>query len=165
MMSEEQPPITPTPDDGQPAPADYVPLDEEIARAGGPWQPEHPDAVGHTMFDSPAAEDNSVTVLLPKDRLAAAPSQALVRIRSKDGRSYLGAVVAGPFAEPDGLRADSPVLVTVVTRGGIFVPNYHGRVQVEILGEEQDGGLVPPRFRPLPNSPVRPLEPAETAAV
>ncbi len=144
---------------------DYVPLDEEIAAAGGPWEPPDPAIVGHTMFDAPTSEDQSVTVLLPAAHLARAPSQAFVRICSKDGRSYLGVVVAGPFAEPDGLRADSPVLVTVVTRGGIFAPRYHGRVQVEILGEEQDGALVPPRFRPLPNSPVWVLDADETAAV
>ncbi|MBA2451089.1 MAG: ATP-binding protein, partial [Chloroflexi bacterium] len=117
------------------------------------------------MFDSGSSQDNSVTVLLSDGHIADAPSQSLVRIRSKDGRRYLGTVVAGPFAEPDGLRADSNVLVTVVTRGGIFVPPYHGRVQVEILGEEHDGGLVPPRYRPLPNSPVVVLNDAETAEV
>jgi uncharacterized protein len=153
------------PADRAAAPPDLSPLDAEIARGSGPWEPEHPDAVGFTMFDLPSSEDNSVAVLLPQDRLARAPSQALVRIRSKDERTYLGVVVAGPFAEPDGLRADSPVLVTVVTRGGIFAPNYHGRVQVEILGEEQGEALVPPRFRPLPNSPVWVLEAAETAAL
>jgi len=154
-----------SPADRAAAPDGLSPLDAEIARGRGPWQPEHPDAIGYTMFDAPSSEDNSVTVLLPQDRIERAPSQALVRIRSKDQRSYLGVVVAGPFAEPDGLRADSPVLVTVVTRGGIFAPNYHGRVQVEILGEERDSALVPPRFRPLPNSPVWALDPAETAAV
>jgi DNA helicase HerA-like ATPase len=152
----------PQPPDG---PEPLTALDAEIAAAGGPWEPTDPDAIGHTMFDSPFSEDNSVTVLLPRERIKDTPSQALVRIHSKDGRSYLGAVVAGPFAEPDGLRADSPLLVTVVTRGGIFTPNYHGRVQVALLGEEQGGALVPPRFRPLPNSPVRVLDAAETAAV
>ena len=167
MTSIEDPrPIEAAPPDGRAtAPPGLSPLDAEIARGRGPWQPAHPDAIGFTMFDQPSSEDNSVAVLLPPDRIERAPSQALVRIGSKDGRTYLGVVVAGPFAEPDGLRADSPVLVTVVTRGGIFAPNYHGRVQVEILGEEQGEALVPPRFRPLPNSPVWPLEPAETAAV
>lgn len=142
-------------------------LDADIAAAGGAWQPDpsHAGAVGFTMFDSGTSHDQSVTVLLSDERIAQAPSQSLVRIKSKDGRVYLGTVVAGPFAEPDGLRADSSVLVTVVTRGGIFVPPYHGRVQVDILGEEgRDGALLPPRFRPLPNSPVFVLDEAETAA-
>ena len=42
------------------------------------------------------------------------------------------------------------------------MPRYHGRVQVEILGEEIDGTLVPPRLRPLPNSPVFVLDEGET---
>lgn len=147
-------------------------LDGDMATIGEAWQPDpaNAGAVGFTMFDSPASEDNSVTVLLADEHIRDLPSQALVRIRSKDGRTYLGTVVAGPFAEPDGLRADSSVLVTVVTRGGIFVPPYHGRVQVTLLGEERHDGeggtsLVPPRFRPLPNSPVFALDVAETAAV
>lgn len=142
-------------------------LDEDIVAGGGPVQPwpGSEGAIGFTMFDSPRSEDNSVTVLLSDEHLADAPSQSLIRIRSKDGRSYLGAVVAGPFAEPDGLRADSSLLVTVVTRGGIFVPPYHGRVQAEILGEEREGTLVPPRYRPLPNSPVFVLGHSEVASV
>ena len=141
-------------------------IGQEIEAAGVLLQPD-PDregAVGSTMFDSPASEDNSVTVLLADAHIKDVPSQSLVRIISKDGRRYLGTVVAGPFAEPDGLRADSHILVTTVTRGGIFVPPYHGRVQVEIMGEEQDGvpgALVPPRYRPIPNSPVRVVESAE----
>jgi DNA helicase HerA-like ATPase len=58
------------------------------------------------------------------------------------------------------------MLVTVATRGGIFLPPYHGRIEVAILGEElADGTLVPPRLRPLPNSPVFALDDAESAAV
>jgi DNA helicase HerA-like ATPase len=105
-----------------------------------------------------------VTVLLPKDDIHAAPSQALVRIRSvSDNRRYLGIVVKGPFAEPDGLRGDAPIMITTAVRGGIFMPRYHGRVQVELLGEEVDGVLIPPRLRPLPNSPVFVLDIEETA--
>src|SRR5262249_10982485 len=86
------------------------------------------------------------------------------RITSDDGRRYLGIVTSGPFAEPDGLRADANVIVTTSVRGGILMPRYHGRVQVELLGEELDGRLLPPRFRPLPNSPVHVLGPEETLA-
>jgi len=42
------------------------------------------------------------------------------------------------------------------------MPRYHGRVQVEIIGEEADAVLNPPRFRPLPNSPVFALDTQET---
>ncbi|MCC6179778.1 MAG: ATP-binding protein [Chloroflexi bacterium] len=193
-------------------------LDADIEAVGGPLaaDPDSVGALGYTMFDSPASQDNSVTVLLADQHIASIPSQSLVRIKSKDGRCYLGVVTAGPFAEPDGLRADSTILVTTVTRGGIFVPPYHGRVQVEILGEEQGdpgprvqaprvqsphagesyvsqsnagepyasepyasepngeaadsaraapGTLVPPRYRPLPNSPVFVLDDDEAALV
>jgi hypothetical protein len=121
------------------------------------------------MYDMPTSKDNTVTVLLPPDNIGTAASQSLVRIKSRskesggDGRQYLGAVVQGPFAEPDGLRADAPLVVTTTVRGATFMPRYHGRVNVEILGEEIDGTLVPPRLRPLPNSPVFLLDESETA--
>ena len=80
-------------------------------------------------------------------------------------RDYLGIVVAGPFAEPDGLRADSSIVVATTVQGQIFLPRYHGRAFVQILGEEVNGQLVPPRYRPRPNSPVFPLSTEETAKV
>jgi len=129
---------------------------EPITDVSGYEEPEeYRGAIGRTMFDSPGAQDGQVTVLLPKDTIQAVPIQSMVRIISTgDGRRYLGIVTSGPFAEPDGLRADANVIVTTSVRGGILMPRYHGRVQVELLGEELDGQLVPPRFRPLPNSPV-----------
>src|SRR4051794_39460162 len=88
-----------------------------------------PDAVGLTMFDHPGSEDGSVTVLLGKDRAQGAPAQALVRIESRcDGRTYLGVVTAGPFIEPDSLRADSNILIAIATRGTNYLPQFHGRV-------------------------------------
>jgi Predicted ATPase len=36
---------------------------------------------------------------------------------------------------------------------------------VEILGEESEGQIIPPRYRPKPNSPVFPLNATETARV
>jgi DNA helicase HerA-like ATPase len=146
--------------DQEPAPVDrYLEplLDRPELDVGGP-----PGTVGRTMFDTSGAEDGSVTVLLPKEEIEKVPTQALLRIHSQqDKRTYLGIVVAGPFAEPDGLRADANVIVTTTVRGGIFMPRYHGRVQLEILGEEMDGHLFPPRFRPLPNSPVTVLSAEE----
>ena len=141
---------------------------EDAVRVGGEWEEpeEYAGSVGRTMFDSPASEDNSITVLLPRETLQQAPSQAIVRIKSvPDGREYLGVVVKGPFAEPDGLRADAPLVVTTTVRGGIFMPKYHGRIQVELLGEWIGGVLEPPRYRPLPNSPVFVLGEEETQAV
>ncbi|MDQ3007170.1 MAG: ATP-binding protein [Chloroflexota bacterium] len=145
-------------------------LSEEIDLAGGEFEEgaEFEGNIGRTMYDTPTSKDNTVTVLLPSDNIANVPAQSLVRIKSRpiekggDNRQYLGAVVEGPFAEPDGLRADAPIVITTTVRGATFMPRYHGRVQVEILGEEVDGVMEPPRFRPLPNSPVFALNEEET---
>src|SRR5947209_5689559 len=113
------------------------------AEAGGPWseRPDDQDAAGRTMFDLPNSEDNTITVLLPREQIGSLPSQSLVRIVShEDRRTYLAVVVKGPFAEPDGLRADAPVVVTTTVRGAVFMPHYHGRVQVELLGEQLTDG-------------------------
>ena len=84
-------------------------------------------AIGRTMFDTSGSQDMTITVLLSQERVQLAPSQSLVRIVSKpDGRKYLGIVDAGPFAEPDSLRADSPILLAVATREANYLPRYHG---------------------------------------
>lgn len=144
--------------------ADIAATDDDIAK-----DPELDGSIGTTMFDLPGSEDNTVTIVLPQPNAQAAPSQSLVRIKSRktgDGRSYLGIVTAGPFAEPDSLRGDSHMLITVATRGANYRPPFHGRIQVSILGEElDDGTLCPPRFRPLPNSPVFALTDEESTRV
>jgi uncharacterized protein len=160
----EQEPIKPLPENFGKT------LSDEMEAAGAEFQEdkEFQGAVGRTMFDMASSRDNTVTVVLPQDQIGQVPAQSLVRIKSRsketggDGRQYLGAVVEGPFAEPDGLRADAPIIVTTTVRGAMFMPKFHGRIQVEIIGEELDGALVPPRFRPLPNSPVFVLEALET---
>jgi hypothetical protein len=130
-------------------------LDADIQSAGGEIGPDPflEGAIGMTMFDLPGSEDNTITVLLSQENAHALPSQALVRIKSRKGENikhYLGIVSAGPFAEPDSLRGDSHMLVTVATRGGRYEPPYHGRVQLTILGEElSNGSLCPPRLRPF----------------
>lgn len=174
MTDRVEPTSTPVNGAGSDAVAD-VPhsvleaLGQEIEAGGGEWQepPEYEGSVGRTMFDSPSSEDGSLTVLLPRDNIDKFCTQAIVRIRSvPDGRSYLGAVVQGPFADPDGLRADAPIIVTTTVRGALLLPRYHGRVQVALLGEElDDGAVVPPRRRPRPNSPVFLLAPDRTAEV
>ena len=111
-------------------------LEEEIDVAGGEWQEneESSGSVGFTMYDAPTSKDNTVTVLLPAEQIGKMPAQSLVRIKSRakerggDGRQYLGAIIEGPFAEPDGLRADAPLVVTTTVRGARFMPRYHGRV-------------------------------------
>ncbi|MGD0767241.1 MAG: ATP-binding protein [Tepidisphaeraceae bacterium] len=144
-------------------------IDKHIAENGKATTepPEYRGSVARTMFDTSAAEDGTVTVLIPAANMQKLSNQSLVRVKSvHDGRSYLGAVVRGPFAEPDGLRADAPVLVTATVRGGLLMPKFHGRVQVSLIGEEtEDGGLIPPRRRPLPNSAVFVLDSDETRRI
>jgi uncharacterized protein len=122
-------------------------------------------SVGRVAFDLPSAKDLEVTVLLPRDQLAAVRNQALVRIESRDtGETYRGVVVEGPFTEPDGLRGDASALVTTAVRGAtLFLPPYHGRMVVQLLGLVVDGTLVPPRQRPRPNSPVFVMSPEQAA--
>ncbi|WP_020469386.1 ATP-binding protein [Zavarzinella formosa] len=142
-------------------------LAEEITDIGGayPAATFPADAIGSTMFDAPGSEDGTITVLLPRDNVQKAPAQAMVRIKSRgDNRNYLGVVSAGPFAQPDTMRADSAVMVAIGTRGGDYLPSFHGRIHVTLLGQElDDGTLTPPRLRPLPHSPVFQLNENETA--
>ena len=58
-------------------------LAEEIDMAGGPFEEgeEFEGAIGRTMYDTPVSKDNTVTVLLPPDRIAKIPAQSLVRIK------------------------------------------------------------------------------------
>jgi DNA helicase HerA-like ATPase len=138
---------------------------DHVARKSPPIKAD-PAVIGRTTFDTPGSEDLTLTVLLSEERVQVAPSQSLVRIISKEKRKYLGVVEAGPFAEPDSLRADSPILTAVATQQADYVPRYHGRLQVKLLGEELEGGaLSPPRLRPLPHSPVYLLKEDETATV
>lgn len=149
-----------------PSPDLHERLQADIEAAGGEVVPDAAcaGAIGVTLFDVPGSEDHTVTVVLPRENAERAPSQTLVRIHSRDGRKYVGMVTAGPFAEPDSLRGDAPVLITATARGGTYQPPYHGRLQVTILGEELEGGsMSPPRLRPLPNSPVVPLQDSEAA--
>ncbi|WP_244238083.1 ATP-binding protein [Corallococcus terminator] len=130
--------------------------------------PELEKAVGFTHFDTQASHDNLITVLSTKADLPRLASQTLVRIKSReDKRSYLGVVVRGPFAEPNAVPANSTMAIGVVTQGKklTYTFEYHGRAEVELLGEELSGVLQPPRFRPRPQSPVFILEEDESAQV
>ncbi len=146
---------------------------EEINANGGEWEEDANciGATGMTMFDLPNSEDNLITVLIPKKHIREIGAHSIIEIRSRtaenggDGRVYRGIVVAGPFHEPDGIRGDSPMIVTTSINGALFMPNFHGKVQIELIGELKEDIIMPPRFRPLPNSPVFVLSKEETADV
>jgi len=148
-------------------------IDKEILNNGGEWTSDRncEGATGMTMFDLPNSQDNLISVLLPTNNIKNIGAHSIVEIRSRskenggDGKIYRGIVVAGPFHDPDGIRADAPILISTTINGAIFLPNFHGRVLVELLGELLDDAIMPPRFRPLPNSPVFVLGREETAKV
>jgi uncharacterized protein len=159
---------TPTTTQSTP-PEVFEAISRDGAKAGGAWTrpPEYKGCVGVTMFDTKSSQDGTVTALLPKDSIDELPAQALVSINSlPDSREYLAAVVAGPFAEPDGLPADATPIIASTVRGGLLMPPFHGRVQLALIGERlTTGTIVPPRRRPKPNSPVFVLDKDETKAV
>lgn len=167
-MSDQSTPVTNENDnfEAEPIPPDVLTGFNNVAdEVGGAYEtiPGTEGAVGYTHFDTSRSEDNLITILLTRENMEELPSQALVRIKSlEDERDYLGVVIAGPFAEPDGLPADSPIIISTTVQGKIFVPRYHGRAYVQILGEEADKQVIPPRYRPRPNSPVFPLSSTET---
>ncbi|MCY1022120.1 ATP-binding protein [Pyxidicoccus sp. MSG2] len=137
-------------------------------KAAARLTPELEQAVGFTHFDTPSSQDNLITVLMTRDDLHLLASQTLVRVKSReDGRAYLGVVVRGPFAEPNAVPANSTMAIGVVTQGKklSYTFDYHGRAEVELLGEEVEGTLKPPRFRPQPQSPVFVLDEQESERV
>ncbi len=103
----------------------FTGINADAEQVGGAWEEpiEYNGSIGRTMFDTPSSDDNSIIVLLPRDSMELVPAQSLVRIHSlPDDRWYLGVVIKGPFAEPDGIRGDAPIVVTTTVKGGIFMP-------------------------------------------
>ena len=156
----------------RPTPSDVLGELDEIGVRGeedaAALDPELKGAVAFTHFDSSSSHDNQLTILLARDDLPRLGSQTLVRVRSKaDSRSYLGVVVKGPFSEPDAVPPNSTMAVNTVVQGKRvqYTFDYHGRAEVEILGEEAGTALVPPRYRPRPKSPVFLVDEAESARI
>lgn len=138
--------------------------DLETERDGdsGTWNPNDASD-GRTLFDTPQSEDGSIVVVFHQERFADWRTQALAHIESRDdGRTYLAQVIRGPFAEPNGLPPNSPLLRVTQVERTMFTPPYHGWVVVQILGEVKNGNLVVPLYRPRPNSSVRLLSVDET---
>jgi hypothetical protein len=129
---------------------------ELMARAA-----ENEGAVAFVHFDPGTASSNMVEALIHHNDLTKIHRGMYVHILStKDGRRYSGRVVEGPFYGPDALKRDStPVQFIILNQGGgkvLSLPEYHGWMQVEILGEERHGGLYGATRRPHPASPILP---------
>ncbi|WP_417676012.1 ATP-binding protein [Roseibium sp.] len=141
---------------------------EDSERAGGTKSlpPIYEGSFGRTLYDSPGSSDGTVTVVMPGEKILDVTSQALLRIESHpDGRRYVGTVSAGPFYDPDGISADSTAMVISAVNGAIGMPGHHGRMQVQLLGEEKGGRIGPANRRPIPNSPVFLVDDAEMASI
>jgi len=120
-------------------------------------------AIAFVHFDPNTAKSNTVEALIHRDDLTKIHRGLYVHITSlKDGRMYTGRVVEGPFYDPDALKRDStPVQFIILNQGvgkALALPEYHGRMQIEILGEERKGALSGATRRPHPSSPIFPYD-------
>ncbi|HEV2747179.1 MAG TPA: ATP-binding protein [Allosphingosinicella sp.] len=164
-------PVSPFSENGDRTAASHAAVKSLLAtsqEAGGAKKlPEaYEGSFGRTLFDTPSSVDGTITVVMPSDRIKDVTSQALLRIQSyPDGRRYVGAVSAGPFYDPDGISADSTAMVISAVNGAIGMPGHHGRLQVQLLGEEKGGRIGPANRRPIPNSPVFMVDDEEMAAI
>lgn len=121
---------------------------------------------GRTLYDTPGSSDGTVTVVMPPEHILDVTSQALLRIESHpDGRRYVGTVSSGPFYDPDGISAESTAMVISAVNGAIGMPGHHGRLQLQLLGEEKGGRIGPANRRPVPNSPVFLVDDAEMSSI
>jgi Helicase HerA, central domain len=143
-------------------------LMETSTAAGGEKKPpkEYDGSFGRTLFDTPGSTDGNVTVVTPPNNIHSVTSQALLRIESfPDGRRYVGTVSAGPFYDPDGIGAESTPMVIAQVSGAFVMPGHHGRLQIQLLGEEVKGRIGPANRRPMPNSPVFLVDDNEMAQI
>jgi hypothetical protein len=121
-------------------------------------------SVARTMFDPPNAEDDSIISLIAEENIPSITRGSMVRIASYDRKAdrveanYVGQVISGPFAVPDAMRHDSAQLVLPAVNHAMLTPRFHGMAKIEVFGVEEDGQVLPPLRRPIPNSPVFLLE-------
>jgi len=136
-----------------------IPENEELTRRAA----EAEGAIAFIHFDPGTMKSNIVQALVHNNDLTKVHRSLYVQIVStQDKRHYVGRVVEGPFYSPDALKRDStPVQFIILNQGQgkvLTVPEYHGWIQVEILGEERDGSLIGAVRRPHPGSPVIPYD-------
>ncbi|MEN0072541.1 MAG: DUF87 domain-containing protein, partial [Propionicimonas sp.] len=155
-------------DNGSASRAAVRSLIEASDRAGGAKKMPavYEGSFGRTLYDTPGSTDGTVTVVMPPEAISNVTSQSLIRIQSyPDGRNYVGTVSAGPFYDPDGISAESVAMVISAVNGAIGMPGHHGRLQMQLLGEEKGGRIGPANRRPIPNSPVFLVRDEEMSAI
>lgn len=121
-------------------------------------------AIAFVHFDPSTAHSNVVEALAHYDDLDDIHRGLYVHILSTDDRKYSGRIIEGPFYNPDTLKRDSsPVQFIILNQGQgkvLTLPEYHGVVKVEILGEERHDALMGATRRPHPASPIIPYDTA-----
>ncbi len=127
-------------------------------------------AIAFVHFDGGTPKSNIVEALVHRGDLTKIDRGLYVQVECvKDGRRYTGRIVEGPFFDPDVLKRDStPVQFIILNQGQgklLSVPEYHGRITIELLGEEHNGVLYGAVRRPHPASPVFAYDPAMMAAM
>ncbi len=124
-------------------------IDDDLQRRAA----EAEGAIAFVHFDATTPSNNIIEALIHHDVLITS---------NRDKRRYTGRIVEGPFFDPDVLKRDStPVQFIILNQGQgkvLSLPEYHARVEIEILGEETDGLLFPATRRPHPASPVFPYD-------
>jgi uncharacterized protein len=120
-------------------------------------------AIAFVHFDPNTAKSNMVEGLVHFQDISKVHRGLYVHIVSmNDNRRYTGRLVEGPFYDPDVLKRDStPVRFIVLNQGQgkvLALPEYHGWVQIEILGEERGNEIVGATRRPHPASPIIPYD-------
>lgn len=116
-------------------------------------------AIAFVHFDVTSPKNNIVEALVHQGDLINIDRGLYVLIESvEDQRRYSGRIVEGPFFDPDVLKRDStPVQFIILHQGQgkrLSLPEYHGRIHIELLGEEVNGLLYPTTRRPRPASAV-----------
>lgn len=123
------------------------------------------DSIAFVHFDAPSAKSNMVEALVHRDKLINIDRGRYVYIVCiGDNKVYTGRIAEGPFFDPDALKRDSTPVEFIVMNQSVgkvlLLPEYHGRIVIEILGEERNGTLLGAVRRPHPGSPVKPYDAA-----
>ncbi len=114
--------------------------------------------LGFVDFDEriDSSSSNTCTINVSEEKIDRVFRGKFVKIRSTEGRVFVGRVVAGPFYKPEGLSPSSSIAKAFTVRGEFFQrpPPFYASFSIEILGELKRGRLESTYTRPKPKSPV-----------
>jgi DNA helicase HerA-like ATPase len=119
--------------------------------------------IGFVHFDTPGMKNSVCEFLIESTKTGDVFRNRYVKIDSNSTQTFLGRVTEGPFFLPEEVDRKSAFAQTSILRGNKFpvVPNYYALARLEILGQWVEGRLFYTNTRPVPKSPVIPLEAAE----